>query len=452
MFKDNIFFVICFFILSLIFTIYGKYNILFLIISILISLTIFYFSLKKIRITILMFFSVLILLLPLLISPKINNDIQHNSKIIEVYDSSFIAREKNINYYIIYEKTNDIYIGDDIEFKCTYKKINFDKNFSDFLKSKRVKGYCYIDNLSLVNESDKVSSQVEKQLNESNMIYLNDFFEILFFNSNNLKTNFLENIEQIGILHLFTISGFHISIIYYLISFFKKNGQTKKNLFFTLISSIPMILLLKFTNFPVSANRAYLNFFLVSIMGYLELGNYKIKSHLLSYIIILMINPYYIFNIGIWISFFAITTILITNKFIFINSRMIKKIIVSFFVYLVSGIIASNISDYYNYLSFIWILVFTPLMELFFIVSLPIVFLQDLWNIFNDIIYLLFMLSYYLCQIETYVVNESNNLLSILFNIFIYMATIFLSYKESKTLYVTLPINYILNALTITNL
>ena len=452
MLKNNIFLLLCFFIIFLIFAIYGKHNISFLIISILIFIIVFYYSLSKLKVVIIMSFSTLIIFLPLIFEPKINNEINHNSKILEVYNSSFLVKEDNVNYYIIYNKTANLYIDQDVEFKCSYKKINFDKDFNNFLNSKRVEGYCNIDSLSIVKESNKISSEIEKKLNESNMIYINDFFEILFFNSNNLKTDFLKNIEKIGILHLFTISGFHISVIYYSIIFFKKNKRTKKNLIITFMSSIPMILLLQFTNFPLNANRAFLNYILVSLMGYLELKNYKVKSHLLSYILLLIINPYNIFNIGIWISFCSITTILISNKFLNINNKVVKKIIVSFFVYLVSTIVASSISEYYNYLSFIWIFFFTPLMELLFIVSLPIILLPGLWSIFDEILHWLFLFSDFLCQIETYVINEWNNTLSIFINVLFYIVTIFISYKESKTLYATLPINYILSALTITNL
>jgi competence protein ComEC len=129
----------------------------------------------------------------------------------------------------------------------------------------------------------------------------------------------LTKIRQSGLTHLLSISGFHLSLaslvcfvsVRYLLAFFPfilLRFNLKK------ISAIIAIIICYFylhlANSPIPAQRAFLAVFLVMISYLVNQRFEAIRSVLFSMLILIILNPYILFNVSFQLSFVAILVML----------------------------------------------------------------------------------------------------------------------------------------------
>jgi competence protein ComEC len=116
-----------------------------------------------------------------------------------------------------------------------------------------------------------------------------------------------------GVMHILSVSGLHIGVVYlvlrYLLSFL--NGNRKKEL-------LKLILLIAFlwtyaliTGFSSSVVRAALMFSLFSIGTYYKFFNNIFNILSFSAFVLLVIDPFYLANVGFQLSYFALLGILL---------------------------------------------------------------------------------------------------------------------------------------------
>lgn len=318
-----------------------------------------------------------------------NTNVYHESKIVEEYSNSYLVKEGANTYYLIaydeYEK------GDEISYYCEYTESD-DYDFNKFLLSVGASGYCYAEESILVSESKSLTSLIHNSLINSGLDYYSDFVNIIILgDDSDLYTDIYELTKSIGIIHLFVISGFHIGIFILLIEKATSKSTSKKAKFLKVATTFTYVFMI---GFPYAALRAWLYLVLKtysSSLGFIENND---DIFFWSSVITISLKPYLLFNSGFWLSQLISFYIYLISKGD--NNKYLKVIMISMTAFITSQSILLVFNDSIFLLSPILTIIFSPIIELVFIISLftlPFVFLWPVVNVIFEWIYLLIQLT-----------------------------------------------------------
>ena len=243
-----------------------------------------------------------------------------HEKTIEDYGMSYIIKPhgKNFKYKLRVYSESDFEVGDKISFQSEVKIPNRNTNpglFNErqYLKSKNIYGIIDIKNahqITLIGENNilKLKSvfhnyiidTFDQSLSETD----SNLLKTIFLGKNTLSDEVNEQYQTLGISHLLAISGFHVSLIALLISIlFKKLIPYQ---------SIEMALLLLtlwiygyLIGFPPSVFRAIFMITIVALSSKFLLAWDRKNILFLSLFILIVINPFSIYNIGLQLSYLA---------------------------------------------------------------------------------------------------------------------------------------------------
>lgn len=250
-------------------------------------------------------------------------------------------------------------------------------------------------------EEDSIIYKIRDMLSEklyNNMPYINSNIlkSIMYGDDLFLDENIEDKFMSIGIGHFICVSGAHIIL---LIKSFEKIVRTNK---FIILKVILLVYFFCICLFSISLLRAICMFFLANINK-----NYSyFKRYLVSLYIIVMINPYYIFNVGIILSFLSVLSIKLfyslINSYIKINVKskniFLQSVIDNISLTLSSQILIIPVQMYYfGYLS---------LMSIFS--NLVLGFLLNYIMGIGFVLFILFFIPYisqgliYICNILIY--------------------------------------------------
>lgn len=127
----------------------------------------------------------------------------------------------------------------------------------------------------------------------------------------------LNDYKNAGVVHILAISGLHIGIIYMFLNFIFgflnnfKNGKTIK-----LISIILLLWLFALiSGMSASITRAVMMFSLIAFGNFLNRKNFAFNAVAASFLILLIYNPSYLFDVGFQLSYAAVISILLFQSF-----------------------------------------------------------------------------------------------------------------------------------------
>ncbi len=337
-------------------------------------------------------------------------------------------------FYLKDNETIDIKYGDYLKltgsFKVPDKNTNFNLfNYKNYLKSKKIYYIFEIKKIEKVKNNKKITftlkNKIIKRINKINNKYLNVF---ILGDSTTLEDEVLDSYRNNGISHLFAISGMHITLFSsILIMILNKIIKNKK------LNNIIIILFLFFymflTNFTPSIIRASFLFILLSLNKMFKL---KIETlYVLIFIlqILLLYNPYYIYNNGFLLSFITTATLIIFNKAIHnCNNYLLKTFVISLMCFLITIPICINSYYQINLLSPFINLIFVPLISLIiFPFSLIVFLIPNLSFILNIMTSILEQLSIIFYNINSFTLILKK--ISIIVMIFYYIIIIFILKK-----------------------
>ncbi|WP_436512885.1 ComEC/Rec2 family competence protein [Clostridium thermobutyricum] len=238
---------------------------------------------------------------------KFNNS--ESIRIIKSYNNfavgEFKGREINLT-----GKISGVKEGEKVFLKGEFKKdINKEKGRIGYIE---VKSYS-IDEKSIFTKlshlREGVKEELKRNLGERNATIVSS---IIFGKDENLDKEDEEDIKELGIIHVMSVSGIHIAMIFLLI---KKIINIKAGL---ILSFIYVLI----TGIGFSSLRAWI----MIMFSSLAILNRKTKSSLgaiaISGILIFFWKPYCIFNIGFQLSFGATLGIILFNEKI--NDKLYK--------------------------------------------------------------------------------------------------------------------------------
>lgn len=297
---------------------------------------------------------------------------------------------------------NNIKLGDKLKIVGEFSRPIDNKtellfNYKDYLKRQRIFYLVKIDKMYLINKNSNffyyIKNMVIKRCSNS---YIKTF---ILGDTDGL--NNLDKYRDIGISHLFAISGMHISLLsMVLLKILNKLKVTENKRY--LIVGIFLVFYLFLTGCSASVLRAVLFFILFSInkIFYFYIKNTNI--FILTVFISLLINPFFIYEVSFQYSFLISFSLLLLGDFINKYSNyFIKLLITSFISFIVSIPITLYNFNQINILSIIYNLFYVPLIS-FIVFPLSIIsfFIPVLTNILNIFIYILEITSKFFYKIS----------------------------------------------------
>ena len=210
------------------------------------------------------------------------------------------------------------------------------------------------------NILDKLKNHVNNRINESsNRDYLQTF---ILGNKDYLESTTLNNFKSNGVSHLFAISGMHLSFfalfLGYLLTLLKVQKR-KQNILIIIV----LIFYSFMANFTPSITRALIFFILITLNRELKLKITSLNLLFLTFVIMIGINPFYIYDLGFRYSFITTFTIIYIAKHLESKSKLVQTFNISLICFLAS--VPVTLSNFYeiNFFSIIANIILTPLIS-----------------------------------------------------------------------------------------
>ncbi|MGL5205695.1 MAG: MAG0480 family ComEC-like protein [Metamycoplasmataceae bacterium] len=298
---------------------------------------------------------------------KIITELQGNYKITQVISSGYVINKGTQKILL---KTKNIFNVDDlinvssIDIESLKEKKD---QYAYYLKSLGIKYIANKITISKINNKISMRAKILKYFEDGPEFYVNYVSLVLLGKKTDLNKVLYEKIKYISILHLFTISGFHINllmiIIIKLLMIFKVRISWANYLGFILI-----LIYLYILNFPISSLRAIIFLFLCFINKQYFKNKFN-KISILSSIMLLMfiLNPFVVFSLSF------IFTFLITFAILFvadIKNKRIKNLSIIFASYLSSVVVSIIVNGWLNIFGIINSIVFSPILVINYIITI----------------------------------------------------------------------------------
>ena len=319
----------------------------------------------------------------------------------ETLIGTYYFKTKNEQIYF----KNNIKLGDKLKVEGTLTKPSINKtdnlfNYKNYLYNKKIFYLLKIDKYKKIDNNHNIIYTLKNIIrNRINNRYLYTF---ILGDKSYLSSEVITSYQENGISHLFAISGMHISLLSGIILKLLNKLKIEQNKKYYITMIFLLIYLLIADQSP-SIIRGVLFFILFSINNiyYFYIKPYNLFIIALS--ITLLINPFYIYDIGFQYSFLISLSLLLTTNYLISKNYIISLLKVSLISTLIS--IPIQIKNFYqiNLLCIINNLIFVPLISLIiFPLSLLVLIFKPLELIYNPLINILENLSIYISHINTF--------------------------------------------------
>ena len=287
-----------------------------------------------------------------------------------------------VNYYSDINVSYGDYIYVYGVFKKPKENGNFNLfNYKRYLLSNKINYVVTASKITIIKKNDNVfytlKNNLLKRIESANRSkgYILAF---LYADKSLIEKDIYTKYQKIGVSHLFAVSGMHVSLIsIVLLKLLNKIKERKRYIIVSIFLSIYLFL----TNFTISMVRATFQFILFFINKSFKLNIDNSNLVLLLFSILVIINPYNIYNIGFLFSFIISFTLircskLIKGKFII---KSLKTSLISFFSSM--PVLINNFFEV-NFLGIILNIIYIPFVSyILFPLSLVTVLFPSLDNI-----------------------------------------------------------------------
>ena len=302
----------------------------------------------------------------------------------------FDTYEEKKNFIKNYELGDTIYIQGNLK-KAKNNTIPNLFNYKEYLYYNHIYYLLEIDNYHKIKDNKNVLYKLKNiiidriEKIEKSSPYL---MALILGDDRYIDKDIVSMYQEIGISHLFAISGTHITVFAGILLFILKKIRVEEKIRY-LIVTIFLLFYMFITGFSPSIVRAVVIFILLSINKILKLNIKTLNIFILGISLILFLNPFIIFQVGF--QFSAIISCILILFSCLINSQRgyLKKVLMTSFIsFLVSLPICLYNFYQINILSIIYNIFFIPFMN---IILFPVTLLTFLFPILDNILALLIM-------------------------------------------------------------
>ena len=247
-------------------------------------------------------------------------------KVKETSTKYMIVQEDNVSYLVYYIDDKE-YSKNDLLVICGHsKEIEKDLDadvfeFKDYLKKKRV--FYEIDayDISIKRQGFHLSKSIVTHLTSKLYDSSYSMTMMLLFNDKQVNKNTYEQLIDISAVHLFVVSGFHISFFFSLINKIVKN---KKVGLITALSICTFYVFL--LDFSISSTRALLSLFISKVLS--DYFN-KLDYVAIPGLLLLVIEPLFVYNYSFIMSFLMVFVITFSSDFISKFPKFVQTLFIS---------------------------------------------------------------------------------------------------------------------------
>lgn len=334
-------------------------------------------------------------------------------------NSGIIIRYNQSNIFI---KTNEIYSIDDlISIKLfDIKKLDDSKQFDRYLKSEGINYFTENFEINLTSYRNSIRRIILNYLTEGSAYY-SRYVPLVLLGIRNSKNEVIINkIKNISVLHLFTISGFHINIIIFLLEKFL-NKMKFNNKYIHLSLFLFIFVYLAILNVPIAATRAFLFSLFCSInKSFLKDKFHKLNILALTMLIFFFINPYVVFSMSFIFTYIMMYSIILVNSSLNKKYMKIKTFITTMIFSWIINILSSN---RINILSFMSNSFFSPIISFSYVLTFIFFWLKPVIDDYYLLIDILLNIWQYI--VIDFVVNIDLNWIVIITSMsFLFLLTI----------------------------
>ena len=309
-------------------------------------------------------------------------------QITEIEEDRLLIRENGSYYYLYLENTSEFSLGMLIKFEgqvlnVDVKNIPGNFDYSTYLKSKNIRNQYLVDEVEVIKENftlatipEKIKKSISSSYPKKASEYLNLF---ILGNQNEMENDILIKSRNIGISHLFAISGMHLSLIVGFLSYLLNRFYLDKKTHQFIIGGFLLIYNI-ITGFTISILRASL----LTIFLIFNKRNNFTRTDCLSFIMIgfLIFNPDTIYNIGFKLSFLISFSIIMGNYLWKKDTKLIQLFKITLLANLVSLPIILDLNKNIGIMNLIYNLFFVNFVSFIF---LPLSFLTIFINPFTGV-------------------------------------------------------------------
>ncbi|MGM0607517.1 MAG: ComEC/Rec2 family competence protein [Candidatus Muiribacteriota bacterium] len=271
----------------------------------------------------------------------------------EISSSSYKCKNKDF-YFILYSNKN---LTPHTIYKATlsFNRLDFPANFltfnyNNYLYSQRIFLKAYASNIEYKKDSfslkNKLFNFAQKKI-DINSISAKFFFS-LFFNHRESKKFLYPFFQNLNISHFLAFSGMHLSFFLFIPGFFSKN----KNLLIISVEFLIVVFALILSAFSPSMLRAASIYLFSVISIFLEREPYIEDTLGLFGIFFILINPFIIFSMSFFLSFFFFSLLIFCNS-------LLKT---TYIFFLSNIVLFGSVSIFYPFINFILLFAFPLLL------------------------------------------------------------------------------------------
>jgi len=251
--------------------------------------------------------------------------------------------------------------------------IPYQFNYENYLKSQKIHGIMYADSLQVVKVSEhngfrmRVFSYINENFSESKP-YIKTF---ILADKSDFNDSQQALISNLGIAHLFAISGLHISFISATL-FFIGQKMIKNPIVLEITLSLFILMFMVLTAFTPSVMRAGFMSVILLFNKRFRLGYSPIDVLSMLWIVFLIMNPFSHYNTGFTLTFVVTFMLLLIQPKLKHMHPFKQSFVISLLAFLVTLPIISAMFAEINIMTIVFNLIFVPLMML---VILPLTYL-----------------------------------------------------------------------------
>ena len=237
-------------------------------------------------------------------------------------------------------------------------------NYKKYLKSKKIYYTFKADALEVVGQNSNIYYQFKHWLSKR-IQSIDDTGYIKAFvlgSKNEIDEDIFKTYQNNGITHLFAISGMHISLFSSILLFLLKKIHLKDNQAYPII----LLFLLGYTflvSFTASVVRAFTLYLLLYLNKRLKLGIKTTRTFIYTILLILLLNPFFILDIGFLYSSLTSFGLILFSDYLKTSNKVLVLFRVSLIALLFSLPITINNFYEYNFLSILANILIVPLVS-----------------------------------------------------------------------------------------